>query len=97
MRSAALDWEMVLEKNIPFPLFHESAFLILSLVLLSSERKDLKGNIMHHLRAMLTAHLSACQEPRESAVSSFIRLPLARCDFPTPQALQSTQIVPVRL
>lgn len=51
---------------------------------------------MHHLRAMLTAQLSACQEPQESAVSSFISLPLARCSSP-PQVLQSTQIVPMHL
>lgn len=97
VRTASLEWEAVLEKKIPFPLLHKSAFPTLSLVLFSSERKDLKGNIMHHLRTMLTAHLSAHQKPQESAVSSFVRLPLARCSSPIPQVLQSTQIVPVPL
>lgn len=66
-------------EKVPFPLLHKTASSALSLVLPSSRRKDSKGNIMHHLRAMLTAQLAACQPPQERAVSSFTRLPLASC------------------
>lgn len=66
-------------ERVPFPLLHTSASLAPSLVLARSKRKGSKGNTTHHLRAMLTARLAACQPPQERAVSSFTRLLLARC------------------